>query len=826
MNFRTFYISLLITVFLGPGFSKLSAQGGAERKRMEAVRTVTPPVIDGILDEAVWQQANIAGDFVQYSPYGGKKASFKTEVRLLYDDEAIYIAATMYDSSPDSILRDLGKRDTDMNLNADFFYVDISTFNDGLNGETFKISASGVQSDMKARSAVSSMMWEMGDRNWDAVWFSSVRITDIGWVAEIKIPFSALRFSSNASQTWGVNFWREIRRYREVSSWNYVDREAGSTFNHLGEISGLADITPPVRLSLTPYLSGYMERFNGNKPDFTASGGLDIKYGISESFTLDATLIPDFGQVQSDDHVLNLTPYEVKYNERRPFFMEGTELFSRGDLFYSRRIGATPKYRGAVADSLNDHEVVIHNPHESSLMNATKISGRTRSGLGIGFFNAFTKPMFATLEDTLGMGERRVESSPLTNYNMVVLDQTLRNGSFMSLMNTNMWSPWDKSTDSYTANVSGAEFKLQNSSKVWSIAARGTLSQKYYSEQDNSFGHSYNVTAGKTGGKFRSSYSLSALSDTYDPNDMGYLRRNNEFNNSVDISYNTFKPFWLIYTTRNSITLNYNQLYNPRVFTGSSVNLNSMTMFKNHWSLSIRSHYTPGGEDDYYETRAVGRFYHRPRELMGLVSFDTDKSKKYYLNFSTSLTRGYSDLDPFAFSLSAGPEIKLSSRATAGLNLTYDQKMNDAGYVATNYNSGDIYFGKRDNSTISTTVNWSYIFTADIALTFRMRHYWSRVDYTGDFYLLNENGTLTSTDYSNNHDYNYNAFNIDMAYTWRFAPGSELSVVWKHAIYADSDLIYHDLGKNLDHMFSSDKMNSISLKVLYYLDYQNLKKRF
>lgn len=806
------------------GLSLLSAQSVPGRKSIAAVRTGEAPTIDGKIDEPVWQNANVAADFVQYSPFGGEKASLDTEVRLLYDDEAIYIAAIMYDTSPDSIIRDLGKRDSDNDLNADFFYIDISTFNDGLNGETFKVSASGVQSDMKARS--SDSMFGHGDRNWDAVWYSSVVINESGWVAEIKIPFSALRFSSNAAQTWGVNFWREIRRTREVSSWNYVDREAGSTFNHLGQISDLANIIPPVRLSLTPYVSGYVERFNGNTPELSMSGGMDIKYGINESFTLDATLIPDFGQVQSDDHVLNLSPYEVKYNERRPFFMEGTELFNRGDLFYSRRIGSAPRYSNSVADSLGSHEVITNNPQESALMNATKISGRTKSGLGIGFFNAFTRPMSATLEDTLDMSERKVLTGPLTNYNMLVLDQTLQNGSFISLMNTNVTLPWDKSEDRYSANVTGAEFKLQNSAKTYSLSARGTISQKYFSDRDNSYGHSYNVTAGKTGGRFRGTYTLSALSDTYDPNDMGYLRRNNEFNNSADFSYNTFNPFWVIYTTRNSVTFNYKQLYYPRLFTGSSISFNSMTMFRNYWMLMIRSEFTPGGEDDFYEPRVAGRYYHRPRELMGYLKFDTDKSKRLYFDFSASVTRGFSDLDPIAFSISAEPEVKLSSRATVGVDLTYNKQMNDAGYVATDYSNGDIWFGKRDNSTISTTLNGAYIFTSDIYLTFRMRHYWSRADYTGEYYLLGDDGSLSSAAYSGNHDYNYNAFNIDMVYTWRFAPGSELSVVWKNSIYTGADRIYDSLGENLNHLFDSDKMNSLSLKVLYYLDYQNLKKRF
>ncbi len=820
MNFNHALLANIVFLFSFLCAEGVLAQSETDKKSMIAVRAEEPPVIDGYVNDQAWRLSNVADGFRQYSPYGGQPSKLMTEVRLLFDDEAIYIAAVMHDNSPDSIFRDLGKRDD--NLNADYFYIDISTFNDGLNGETFKVSASGVQIDMKARSSGENK-WGFGDVSWDAVWYSSVKVTENGWIAEIKIPYSALRFSTTPAQTWGINFWREIRRYREVSSWNYVDRESGSTFDHLGELTRLTDIKSPVRLSFTPYISGYIEKYNGMETDYTASGGVDIKYGINESFTLDATTIPDFGQVQSDDMVLNLTPYEVKYNEKRPFFMEGTELFNRGDMFYSRRIGSSPAYHDNIADSLKINEIVDYNPAESSLFNASKISGRTRSGLGIGFFNAFTKPMHAILTDTVTGEDRSVQTDPLANYNMLVLDQTLPNGSFVSLMNTNVWRPWDKNINRYAANVTGAEFKIQDRTKQYSVSARSTVSQKYFAENDNSFGHSYDISGGKTGGRFRASYSLSALSDTYDPNDMGYLRRNNEFNNTFEISYNTFQPFWKIYTTRNSLSFNYNQLYKPRLYTGSYIGFNSMTLFDNYWSLSIKAEFSPAGEDDYYEPRLEGRHYHRPGELMGMINFDTDKSKKLYFNFSVSTTKIYSDLGQYGFSLSAKPEIKISSRTLVSADISYEKNKNDLGFAYTDYT--DVHFGLRDNSTISTTLSGDYIFTPDMYLSFRMRHYWSRADYTGDYYLLKDDGSLDVSDYTDNHDYNYNAFTSDMVYTWRFAPGSELSLVWKNSIYADSDRIYYDFHENMRHMFGTGATNSISLKILYYLDWSYFGKR-
>ncbi len=796
-----------------------------ERRGLVAVRTPVPPVIDGNLDDEVWKKAPVATNFIQYSPFSGRPASFRTEVRVLYDNEAIYIAAMMYDPSPDSIFTNLGRRDSDNTLNADMFSVEISTFNDAINGETFKISASGVQSDMKITPG-SSRSWGGGDRSWDAVWESSVNITDEGWIAELKIPFSALRFPRLEDQVWGINFWREIRRYREESSWSYVDREVGTSFNHLGELRGLTNLVPPVRLSLVPYLSGYIENSSGGQAGATYSGGMDIKYGVSESFTLDATLIPDFGQVQSDDQILNLSPYEVRYNERRPFFMEGTELFSRGDIFYSRRIGDRPAGYTMAYSEVYEGERMVSNPQESSMINATKLSGRFRNGLGVGVFNAMTRPMYAEIEDKMSGSTREHLTEPFTNYNMLVLDQSMRNSSYVSLANTNVWRSGRHDYLSYTANVTATDFTLRNNSRLYSVSGMAAISQKYHADSPNLYGHRYNLSGGKTGGAFRVEYGIRGLSDTFDPNDMGFLRRNNEFNQSISVAYNTHQPFWLIYSTRNSVSFNYNQLYNPRVFTGSSVDISSMIIFSNYWMFTLRGNYKPGGEDDYYEPRIPGRFYHTPREANMSIWFDTDRSKRYYFDFKGSAMKRWSEYDQRSWSLAVQQRLDLSSRMEVGLDLALDENMNDIGFVGYIPEEDNIVFGKRLNRSFTTTINSEYIFTADSYITFRLRHYWSKADYDGDFYFLNDRGRLDPGEWVGIADYNYNAFNIDMVYTWRFAPGSEMTVVWKNAIYSGGPEIVRGYFDNLGSVLESPALNSLSLKILYYLDYQNVRKRF
>ena len=793
------------------------------RKSITAIKTDTPPVIDARLDDEAWLSADIADKFVQYSPFSGSPSKYRTEVRVLYDNSAIYIGAMMYDPYPDSIYTELGERDSDYNLNADQFTIDICPYNDGINGATFKVSVSGVQSDRPPKKEYSFR--HMGN-TWDAVWESKTAIVGNGWIAEIRIPYSALRFPKDKVQTWGINFWREVRRNREQSSWNYVDRGIGTSFNHLGEMKQIKDIKPPLRLSFTPYVSGYIEQ----NPDYKAvgltyNGGLDLKYGISESFTLDATLVPDFGQVQSDDQVLNLSPYEVRYNEKRPFFMEGTELFNKGNVFYSRRVGSRPKAYYDVYKDIEATEEVRLNPMESSLINATKVSGRTKSGLGIGVFNAVTNSMYATVEDTETGETRQVMTDPLTNYNMIILDQSLKNNSYISLFNTNVWRNAVNDKNFYTANVSGTEFNIQNNSRLYSISGQLAVSQKYYKDIDNDFGHAFQLRGGKTGGAFRLEYELEALSDNYDHNDMGYMRRNNELQNQVNVSYNIYQPFWKILSARNSISYRHTMLYTPRVFTGSEFNLNSNVTFKNHLTFFLRAEYKPDGVDDYYEPRVEGWYYHRGKELSASTWLSTDRSKKLSGNIRLSYNKIWSPYDQYKYTFSIRPTLKLTNRFSIDYEIELRNSTNDIGCVGYDDEQEEIYFGLRNNITIENKLQSGFIFSANSYLSARLRHYWSRADYLDQYYTLNRDGSLTEADNDSNYDYNYNAWNIDLVYTWRFAPGSEMSVVWKNAIYSGTDQIFYDFRENMRYMFDTTMSNSFSLKILYYLDWMYFQKR-
>jgi len=798
--------------------------GQISKKEITATRIEKPPKIDGKLDDDAWINIPEATDFFQYEPFNDRPASLPSSVKLIYDNNAIYIGAKLFDPHPDSILTELGIRDAN-NLNADQFSIDINPYNDGVNGFTFKVSASGVQTDINRSGRGprgSGGGGTRGDINWDAVWDSDVEISEDGWSIEIQIPYSALRFPDKDVQEWAINFWRDLRRYTELSSWNFVDRQVRNQMNYLGLIKGIEGVKPPLRLAFFPYLSTYVEK-SAQEDSWrkTFNGGMDLKWGITESFTMDLTLIPDFGQVKSDEKILNLSPFEVRYEERRQFFTEGTELFQRANLVYSRRVGAEPVGYDEVEEQLEPSEAITENPVETKMINATKISGRTNKGLGIGFLNAMTLESNATVVDTITNVEREILTQPFTNYNIFVLDQTLPNNSYVSLINTNTLM----NEIGYMANVTGSEFNLNDKSNLYGIRGEFAVSQLYYREADNIYGYKYDVRAGKFGGKIQYSLSRELVSDTYDQNDLGFLRRNNEIENQLSFDYNIYQPFGKFLSFASGLNLEYNQLYNPRTFTGLNIGLDTRAEFVNRFNYFIRAEYSPKGEYDYYEPRVDGRYFFIDRSIDVYTRYGTDRRKKVAISGDINYQRIFSSYDQSEFGFEITPRFRVSDKFNYSVGVEYQKRINDIGYITDN-GSDSVYFGKRNSPTWIGTINANYIFSNTISLGFDLRHYWSRVIYDGSYYFLNEDGTLTLLENDlGEEDINYNAFTIDMVFKWNFAPGSWFTAVWKNIVDAEGNLTtnYFD---NVENMFAENQVNSFSIKVLYYLDYQYINNMF
>ncbi len=795
-------------------------------KIIDAVRVQTPPKIDGVLDDEVWKKAPIATGFIQDSPNPGKKASQETEVRVLYDNTALYISATMHDVSKDSIMRELSQRDNEGN--TDIFAVFLDTYNDDQSGYGFVVHPTGVQWDARYSQAQGQ------DVSWDAVWVSEVTMDHNGWYVEMKIPYSAIRFPEKEIQEWGINFSRKIKRFREFSHWSPIDPTVNGFVNQWGSLQGIKNIEAPVRLMFMPYVSGYLEHYPHNVEGLSNysksfNGGMDVKYGINDAFTLDMTLIPDFGQVQSDNQVLNLSPFEVRFNENRPFFMEGTELFNKGGLFYSRRLGARPIDFSAPYNQLGNDEDVVDNPSESQLLNATKISGRTRKGLGIGVFNGVTKTMYATVKDTITGETREVLTDPLTNYNVLVLDQNLKNNSFVTLINTNV----TRSGSYYDANVTGGMFKVNDKSNNFSVSGNGKLSQKYFSDSV-SLGHSAGLFFDKQGGNLKYGFGYFEESDAYDPNDLGFLFNNNSRGGFAWVGYNVYKPFWKFLRTWSSLNVNYERLYSPDEFTDFSVNVDVGGTFRNFLSTGVFYRVEPIETYDFFEPRVWGRFYAwQPSHNVGGF-FSSNYNKTFALDFNGNYRKFNAD-GRYRLNTSIGPRVRFSDKFSMRYNLGRYAFVNDEGAAIELSGGGtiinnDIIFGKRDQTTYENILSASYTFTNRMGVTLRARHYWSTVDYNS-FHTLDPDGHLISSTYDgldtngeSLHNTNFNAFNIDMVYRWVFAPGSEISLVFKSNLLAFDNDVSKSYSDNFSNTLESPQTKSISLKVLYYIDYLSLKK--
>jgi len=796
-------------------------------RQLPAKRTTASIKIDGLIDEAGWKEAIPATDFIEWRPNAGnpQDPALKTLVYILYDNTSVYIGGYCYERTKDSVSRELIGRDK-VGVN-DFVGVILDTYNDKINAVGFYVTPYGEQYDAKYSTSGNE------DDSWNAVWDSEAKIHSDGWSFEMRIPYSALRFSNRENQTWGLNITRRRNKTGQQYMWNPVDPKVNGFINQEGEWTGIEKIQAPLRLSFSPYLSAYLNHYpnktNGVK-DWSSSinGGMDVKYGISEGFTLDMTLIPDFGQVQSDNQVLNLSPFEVQYNENRAFFTEGTELFNKGNLFYSRRIGGQPIHLYDVDPQLNAGEIILKNPTESKLINATKISGRTKKGLGIGFFNAITKPMYAELEDIAG-NKRKIETNPLTNYNIVVLDQTLKNNSSVSLINTNVL----RSGGDYDANVTAGVFNFNNKKNIYRWNGKFVVSQLTDPTTKNRTGYSHNLGFSKTGGKWNFQLGEEIASDKYDINDLGILFNNNYIEHYFWTGYRWLKPTDLY----NRIQVNFNashsslfknlpaQKINSK-FQSFNTNVNANMQLKNLWFVGMFIGYVPEG-NDFYEPRTTGYSFRSPQKRQFETWIETNNAKKYRVNLSYFVAARSLFNSP-NHQLSFSHRYRFNDKFSLSQEVFYNPTVNDAGFYEQYYKNNifqDVIFSRRDRKTIENVLSAKYNFNNKSGITFRARHYWSKVEQK-QLYDLQPDGTLSPTQHPaiELKNQNFNIFNIDAVYTLQFAPGSFVNIVWKDESFLFDRVIKDSYFKNFDRTLAEPQNNNLSVKIIYYLDYLDFKK--
>lgn len=793
-----------------------------DKKSYQIKRTDYPPKIDGVLDDKAWSDVQIATDFTEFKPDVGDTApdNKKTKVQMTYDDTGIYVAAYCYDN-PEDIMRQFTQRDNFGQ--SDFFGLIFNPNNDAQNNTEFFVFSSGTQAD-----AVESPNYGE-DFGWNAVWESSVKLVDDGWIVEIKIPYRALRFTQQEDPTWGIQFHRHYRKTREQMTWSAIDVTKGNIGLYNAELKGIKNITPPTRLSFFPYASGLVSTFDG-ETDSDFAAGMDIKYGLTENLTLDATLIPDFSQAGFDDVQLNLGPFEQQFSEQRQFFTEGVDLFSKGNLFYSRRIGD----RASGRLSLDDNESVGDFPEKIQLLNAVKVSGRTKNGLGIGFFNAVTEKteVSITNEDT-GLKRSQV-IEPLANYNIMVLDQQFNKNSAITLINTNV----TRDGDFRDANVTGLLLDLVNKSNTYGAIAEVKMST-FNDVQNKDNGYTARLGLGKNSGNLRYSATYDYADENYDINDLGILFRNNYSNFNAEVSYRTFEPSKNFNNTYLGTWINYNQLANPNTFTGANTGFNFNGQTKTLHNLGINGNWNFGKQYDYFEPRNGFDSYFVTENY---AQANMWISSNYNLFFALDANLGYGRLfndtrknfNNIWFGLN--PRFKFNDKFLMVLGFDYDNYTADRGYVNGQEIDDRILFGQRDRVDMTASISGSYNFNSFNALTLSFRNYLSTVTYDNSLYVLQDNGTLNRSDiYTKNNissdpdfdpDINFNTWNLDLSYTWQFAPGSNLTALYRNQIFNfsnDSEASFFDSTGDL---FKQEQRNTFSLKLVYFIDYNDLKNVF
>jgi len=799
-----FFTTFLLLCF----FSSFSQN--IKRKTLVATRITTPPKIDGILNDAVWKNVPIANNFVMFKPGDGnpEPKNQKTEVKVVYDDEAIYFAAYLYDNHPEKIMRQLSDRDNF--AQADFFGVVINTLNDQQNDTEFFVSAGGTQADAKVSSGNGE------DFSWSDVWYSKISFDKKGWYVEMKIPYSALRFSNQKVQTWGLNFHRLIQGKREQYSWNYIDKSVGKISQYSGILTGLENIKTPIRLSFLPISTLNISNFEGTTI-VKEQIGLNLKYGLSDNFTLDATINPDFSQAGFDDLVLNLGPFETRFAEQRQFFIEGADLLNKGGLFFSRRIGKSPINFATVSDSVTANETLIKNPDLAKLITAVKVSGRSKSGLGIAVLDAITKKTEAVIKDNITGNTRKVITEPLANYNVLVLDQEFNKNSSVSFINTHV----SRSGNFRRANASAFLFNLAN--KANSKKLSGSAKYSSIKDPDNGTinGFSSNISFNKTKGKFRYSISNSLADDKYDINDLGFQRRNNFNAFFSNISYRIFKPTKHFNSYSISLRGGIFRRFKPSVYTGNFVSLNFFATTIKQFTFGGNASLRIGNGKDFNEPRndidfiiTNGRF-----SISSFVS--SDFRKKFAFNASASYNRHNGEKDN-GYSFGFTPIYRASDKFFISYSFNYDITFDERGYITT-LDNGDIIFGFRNIKSVLNSLSGKYSFNDLASVTMAFRYNWTPVAYKNNYAKLNDKGLLIPSTYTGNNDVNFNSWNLDLRYVWQFARGSELSILYRNSIFNSDDQSNLSFSKNLSNLFKQPLQQNLSFRLVYYLDYNKVK---
>jgi hypothetical protein len=838
----------------------------------QALRIEEPIRVDGVLDESVWERATPVTQFTQIRPDEGRAASERTEIRILFDDAAIYIGARMYDSQPVSTR--LGRRDQWMS--SDWLTVIFDSYHDHRTAVGFEVNPSGVRRDQTRATGAGE------DDSWDPVWEVATTIDDEGWTAEMRIPFSQLRFNPGAEQTWGLQLERNLERRGEFSVWSFTPSTHAGGIARFGHLEGLRDLRMGRRVEVLPYAVLRGERVDRHGNPFRddvegrAAVGLDLKYRVTSDLTLDATINPDFGQVEVDPAQVNLSAIETFFQERRPFFVEGAEIFRFGagggnQLFYSRRIGRSPQLPTGVQ--------VADVPDAARILAAGKLSGRTTAGWSVGMLNAVTERVSARtwLE---GDVEGSAVVEPLTNYFAGRARRDYRQGAtvvggMLTAVNRDLEGPIAVGRLHSAAYTGGMDFRHQWAERTWTLAGfvsgsyvegdaaaiqrTQRLPWRYFQRPDADHlevdpdatslaGLSSEVNLSLRHGRhWRPSLLVGVITPGYEVSDLGFQRRGDRVDAQLQVGYVENRPGerlrqWNVYgTTRHEVNFGGEAVQR-------TVNASTWMQFLNYWSFNANANLGIPAWDDRL-TRG-GPLMRRPLSASGFAGMGTDFRRPLAAfvgaNYAMNAEGGRGiflftemEIKPAPnWSLSLGPEFNRTHTIAQYRTVVVDP-------AAENTFGRRYVFSTVDQTMLSLSTRLNFTFTPALTLQVFAQPFIASADFgapgelaaprTYEFLrygvdlgeveevqggrVIHPQGAGEGISFFvSEGDFNVRSLRGNAVLRWEWRPGSTLYLAWQQMRESFDPVGDFDLARDQRALFRTRPDDVLVLKINYWLN--------
>ncbi|WP_436517124.1 DUF5916 domain-containing protein [Ekhidna sp. To15] len=828
--------------------------------------------IDGKLDDDAWNQVEWGGDFVGHMPDFNVEPFQQTQFKILYDAKFLYVGIRAFDTEPEKIVKRMSRRD---GFDGDFVEINIDSYGDKRTAFSFSASVSGVKGDEYV-----SNNGDNWDSTWDPIWYLRTSIDDQGWIAEFKIPLSQLRFANKENHTWGIQFTRRIFRTEERSTWQPVDPNAPGWVHLFGELNGLKGIKPQKQLEIQPYVLASYEKYPKEEENpFRDSGeemkgnfGLDAKIGLTSDITLDLTVNPDFGQVDADPSAVNLSAFQLFFQERRPFFLEGSSLLTFGtsggpnNLFYSRRIGGRPV--GRLPDDVSYSDF----PRQTQILGAAKLTGKNAKGFSWGVLESFTNKEVIDVVDTAGV-RRQEQVEPYTNYLVGRVQQDFDGGkTVVGAMITNMNridnEGYNLRIAHNNAQSAGVDINHNFRDRKYGFEARFAMSRvegsqealyrtqtssvRFFQRPNNSYqevdsartqliGSAASISFGKRSGNFRWTAGSNYRSPGLALNDIGFLRVTDNINNWLWASYRVNKVTNLFRSQRYNMYMEQNMDFG-RVTTGKGMNMNMNLEFNNYWGFG-QGVWIGGRRVSNADLRG-GPSITYPGNVNYWYWIGSNSRKKVRVSLNNWFNWGRNNSRK-----SSGVSLNVNIRPLDAMQVSFSPSINwnrdELQYISqAEFNSDDRYvLGRVEQRTYSMSMRMNYNVTPNLTLEFwgqpfiasgqysqfKRVHEPNAEDYSQRFKLYENNEIVfnenddryevyesneNSEDYGfDNPDFNIVQFRSNFVMRWEYIPGSTLFLAW-----ANSGS-YFDNSRQNDFSDLSSKLSGLTATNTFLIKY-------